>query len=398
VCRFSAGRLDEVFVVGRTGAGTWDTHVKGRQLIDSGTDVILLTVGNPDQTPAETMIDATIASLRGGGTLYAPTIGYPRLRAAIAARVVIRSGRPCAADNIAVVPGAQGGLYSVLQCLAGPGDEVIVPEPIYATYEAVIGASGARMVTVPLDAERGFHADLDAIAAAITPRTRVIWINTPHNPTGAVFTADEMAAIAGLCRRHDLWLVSDEVYEDLAFARPHTSAWSLPDMAERTAVVSSLSKSHAVPAFRLGWVVGPPELCAHLGNLLLSMTYGSPAFIQDGALAAFESELPDVSALAEDYRRRGAMFSAILAEAPLCRVVLPEGGMFVLLDIRATGVSAGEFARGLLDVERVAVLPCDGFGASAAGYLRISLGAPDARLADAGNRIVRFAQRLAQRP
>ena len=340
------------------------------------------------------MIDATIASLRGGGTLYAPTIGYPRLRAAIAARVVIRSGRPCAADNIAVVPGAQGGLYSVLQCLAGPGDEVIVPEPIYATYEAVIGASGARMVTVPLNAERGFHPDLDAIAAAITPRTRVIWINTPHNPTGAVFTADEMAAIAGLCRRHDLWLVSDEVYEDLAFARPHTSAWSLPDMAERTAVVSSLSKSHAVPAFRLGWVVGPPELCAHLGNLLLSMTYGSPAFIQAGALAAFTAELPEVEMLRADYRTRAELVCRILADAPHCRVIPPEGGMFVLLDIRGTGLGALEFAQRLLDRERVAVLACDGFGPSAAGHLRIALSAPAARLKEAGRRIVRFVRQL----
>jgi len=205
----------------------------------------------------------------------------------------------------------------VLQCLAGPGDEVIVPEPIYATYEAVVGASGATMVTVPLLAGRGFHPDLDAIAAAITSRTRVIWINTPHNPTGAVFTADEMAAIADLCRRHDLWLMSDEVYEDLAFARPHIGAWSLPGMAERTAVVSSLSKSHAVPAFRLGWVVGPPELCTHLGNLLLSMTYGSPAFIQDGALAAFEAELPEVAAIRKGCSQlvRGAALGAAGAAA-----------------------------------------------------------------------------------
>jgi arginine:pyruvate transaminase len=254
------------------------------------------------------------------------------------------------------------------------------------------------MVTVPLVAERGFHPDLDALAAAITPATRVIWINSPHNPTGAVFTAAEMAAIAELCRRHDLWLVSDEVYEDLAFARPHVSAWSLPDMAERAVVVSSLSKSHAVPAFRLGWVIGPPELCRHLANLLLSMTYGSPAFIQAGALTAFTSELAEVAALRKDYETRAAMMSRLLTEAPKCRVVPPEGGMFVLLNIRGTGLSALDFAQGLLDREGVAVLPCDGFGPSAAGHLRIALSAPDARLKEAGERIVRFAQRLAQRP
>src|SRR5437763_5488043 len=189
------------------------------------------------------------------------------------------------------------------------------------------------MVTVPLRPETGFHPDLDAIASAVTPRTRAIWINTPHNPTGAVMTSDEMEAVAALCRKHDLWLVSDEVYEDLAFARPHTGAWSLPDMAERTVVISSLSKSHALPAFRFGWVVGPPTLMQHLFNLLLCMTYGSPAFIQDGALAALQHELPEVAALANDYRNRAAVISGMLAEAPRCRLVPPEGGIFGWLDV-----------------------------------------------------------------
>jgi arginine:pyruvate transaminase len=197
-------------VAGR-GVGTWDTHIQARQLIERGVDVILLTVGNPDQKPAQRMIDATVAALRCGRTLYAPTIGYPQLRAAIAARTERRTGRPCATENVAVVPGAQGGLFAALSCIAGPGDEVIVPEPIYATYEGVAGACGATMVTVPLDPGRGFHPDLRAIEAAITPNTQVIWINTPHNPTGAVFTATEMNAIAALCGAHDLWLLSDEV-------------------------------------------------------------------------------------------------------------------------------------------------------------------------------------------
>ncbi len=384
-------------VAGR-GVGTWDTHIRARRMIEAGTDVFLLTVGNPDQQPATKMIDATVAALRSGRTLYAPTIGYPQLRAAIAARCARRSGRPCAADNVAVVPGAQGGLFSALSSIAGAGDEVIIPEPIYATYEGVVGAAGATMVTVPLEAARGFRPDIDAIAAAITPRTRVIWINTPHNPTGVVFTADEMEAIAALCRANDLWLLSDEVYEDLAFARPHRGAWSLPDIADRAIVIGSLSKSHAVPAFRLGWMIAPPALIQHVSNLLLSVTYGSPAFLQDGALAALSADLPEVAALHEDYRRRAALFCPILAEAPHCRVVPPEGGMFVLLDIRPTGLSAEEFAQGLLDAEHVATLPCDGFGASAEGYLRICLGVPDARLEEAGDRIVRFAQRLAQRP
>ncbi len=381
--------------VAGTGAGAWAIHQAAARLRDAGEDVIFLTVGDPDQAPPAPVIEATVAALRAHRTGYSPTIGYPALRQAVAARCARRSGRACTAENVAIVPGAQGGLFVALHCLAGPGDEVVVPEPTYATYEAVIGASGARMVTVPLRPEANFHPDLDAIAAAITPRTRAIWINSPHNPTGAVFTADEIGGIAALCRAHDLWLLSDEVYEDLAFARPHVGAWSLPGMADRTVVVSSLSKSHAIPAFRLGWVIGPPALTAHLFNLLLCLTYGSPAFIQLGALAALGAELPEVAALGADYRRRAGLMCRLLAGAANCRVVPPEGGMFVLLDIRGTGLGTGEFAARLLDRERVAVLPCDGFGPSAAGHVRIALSAPDARLEEAARRIVRFAGQLA---
>jgi arginine:pyruvate transaminase len=381
-------------IAGR-GAAAWEIHREAARRRDRGEDVILLTVGDPDQEPPALVIEATVAALRMHKTGYAPMIGYPALRAAIAARLARRSGRPCSADNVVVVPGAQAGLYCALQCLAGPGDEVVVGEPVYATYEAVIGASGATMVTVPLRPEKGFHPDLDRLAAAVTPRTRVLWINSPHNPTGAVMTEEEVAGVAALCRRHDLWLLSDEVYEDLAFARPHVSAWSLPDMAGRTVVVSSLSKSHAMPGFRAGWVVGPPELSGHLFNLLLAMLYGTPPFIQEGALAAFSHDAVDPAALREAYRARAAMMAGLLAAAPNCGVTPPEGGMFVLLDIRPSGLGSGEFARRLLAEEAVAVLPCDGFGPSAAGHLRIALTAPDRRLEEAGRRIVRFARRLA---
>jgi arginine:pyruvate transaminase len=369
--------------------------MEAARLRDMGQDVIFLTVGDPDQAPPQPVIDATIEALRRHRTGYSSIIGYPKVREAIAARFERRTGRPCSADNVVVTPGAQGGVYCALQCLAGPGDEVIVPEPIYNTYEAVIGASGARLVTVPLRAERGFHPDLDAIARAVTPRTRVIWINSPHNPTGVVFTAEEIAGIAELCRRNDLWLLSDEVYDDLAFARPHVSPWSLPGMAERTVVVSSLSKSHAMPGFRFGWIIGPPALSRHLFELLIAMIYGSPAFIQDGVMPALEHDLPGVAALRETYRNRAELLSRILAEAPNCRVTPPEGGMFVLLDIRETALASAAFAHDLLMRENVAVLPCDGFGPSTAGHLRISLTAPDLRLAEAGRRIVRFARSIA---
>ena len=386
-------------LVGRVagkGAEAWRVHFDAARQRAQGRDVILLTVGDPDQAPPAAMLEAAIDALRRRRTGYSPIIGLAELRAAIAQRTARRSGQACAAENVVVVPGTQAGLFCAMQCIAGAGDEVIVPEPMYATYEAVVGASGARLVTVPLRPEAGFHPDLDAISRAVTPRTRVLWINSPHNPTGAVLTRDEIERVAALCRRHDLWLLSDEVYEDLAFARPHIGAWSLPGMAERTIVVSSLSKSHAVPGFRLGWIVGPKALTGHLFNLVLCMLYGGPPFLQEGALAALKRDLPEVAALREDYRRRAAVLAGILAAAPNCRAAAPEGGMFVLLDVRGTGLSADDFARQLLEREAVAALPCDGFGPSAQGHLRLSLTSADARLEEAGRRILRFAQGLAR--
>lgn len=374
------------------GAEAWEIHHEAERQKAAGREIIFLTVGDPDQPPPEPILAATIDALRRHRTGYAPIVGYEALREAVAARVAKRSGQPCAAENVVIVPGTQAGLYCTLQCLAGPGDEVIVPEPMYATYEAVAGASGATLVNVPLRPENGFHPDLDELERAVTPQTRIIWINSPHNPTGAVLAREEIERIAALCRNRDLWLVSDEVYEDLAFARPHVSPYALPGMAERTVVVSSLSKSHAIPGFRLGWIIGPAALTRHLFNLLLCTFYGGPPFIQDGGLVALQRELPEVAALHEDYRRRGALLAGILAEAPNCRARAPEGGMFVLLDVRGTGRGSEEFARLLLEREAVAVLPCDGFGPSVAGHLRISLTAADEVLAEAGRRILRLAR------
>ncbi|PWC42320.1 pyridoxal phosphate-dependent aminotransferase [Azospirillum sp. TSO22-1] len=377
------------------GADAWRIHWEATRQRAEGRELILLTVGDPDQPPPAVLIDATAESLRRGRTGYSPIVGYPEVRAAVAAKHAARTGRPCTADNVVLVPGAQAGLYCALQCLAGPGDEIVVPEPMYATYEAVAGATGARLVNVPLRPEVGFHIDLAALEAAITPATRVLWINTPHNPTGAVMTRAEVEAVAALARRHDLWVLSDEVYADLAFTGAHTSPWALPDMAERTVVISSLSKSHAAPGLRFGWIVCPEPMAKHLFNLLLCMLYGGPPFIQDGALAALTTDPPEVAALRADYARRATLMSGLLKDAPNCRTAPPEGGMFVLLDVRGTGMSSEAFAFGLLEAEGVAVLPADGFGPSAAGHLRISLTQPDAVLTEGGRRIVRFAERVA---
>jgi arginine:pyruvate transaminase len=377
-----------------SGADVWKTHFRAAKLRhEEGREIIDLTVGSPDQPPAAAILDEAAAAMRRYSGYAAILGGFP-VRRAVAARMAKRTGMPCEMANVAIVAGAQAGLYFALQCLAGPGDEVIVLEPMYATYEAVCGATGATMVQVPLLPERGFHPDIDAIARAITPRTRVLWINSPSNPTGAVFEREEVAAIAALCQKHDLWLLSDEVYEELAYARPHTSAWSQPDMQGRTVVVSSLSKSHVVPGFRLGWIVGPPPLVEHLFYLLLCAQYGGAPFLQAGALVALTQDLPEVAAVRDTYRRRSVEFADLLARAPSCRPLRPEGGLFVMLDVRGTGISAPVFADQLLERENVAVLACDGFGPGGVGHLRISLTVDDAQLAEGGARIVRFAESL----
>jgi arginine:pyruvate transaminase len=378
------------------GALAWKIHREALRRQAAGRDVILLTVGNPDQAPPPQIIDATIESLRRGRTGYTPSGGFPEVRAAIAARFARQTGQPCTADNVIAVPGAQAGLFCALQCLVEPGDEVIVGEPMYATYEAAAGAAGAAVIPVPLRPETGFHIDPGALMRAITPRTRVLWINSPHNPTGAVMTRHEIETAAELCRQHDLWLLSDEVYADFAFARPHLSPWALPGMSERTVVVSSLSKSHAIPGFRFGWIAGPAGITQHLSNLLFCMLFGGPPFIQDGVMAALINDLPEVAAGREAYRHRAALLTRALAGAPGCNALLPEGGMFVLFDVRGSGRTAEDFAYGLLDEENVAVMPCEGFGPSAAGYLRISLACPETGIEEAAHRIVRFARKLAQ--
>lgn len=205
-------------------------------------------------------------------------------------------------------------------------------------------------------------------------------------------TRGEVEAVAEVCRAHDLWCLCDEVYAELAFARPHISPYSLAGMAERTVVVSSLSKSHAMSGFRCGWIVCPKPLAGHLFNLILCMLYGGPPFIQDGALVPLSSDLPEVGRMREAYQRRARLMVDRLANCPGVRAIQPEGGMFVLLDVRGTGQGATRFALDLLERESVAVLPCDGFGPSAAGHLRLSLTADDAILADVAERIARHAR------
>ena len=245
------------------GSDKWEIHFRARARIAAGEDVIALTIGEPDiPTPAE-LIETSIAALHAGRTGYSNGAGEPGLRRALAARYSASTGRAILPDQVLCLPGTQTALYAVMMGLTEAGDEVIAGDPMYATYEGVIRASGARAVPVPLRPERGFRLSAEDVAAHVTPATRVILLNTPHNPTGAVMSADDIAGIGALARAHDLWIVCDEVYEELVFdGTAFASPLARADLAERTIVVASISKSHAAPGFRSGWAIGPADWAA----------------------------------------------------------------------------------------------------------------------------------------
>ncbi|KMM85214.1 L-aspartate aminotransferase apoenzyme [Pseudomonas taetrolens] len=376
------------------GAAAWDIHYRAIALQEQGHDILLLSVGDPDfDTPAP-IVQAAIDSLLTGNTHYAEVRGKRALRESIARRHQQRSGQQVDADHVVVLSGAQCALFSVVQCVLNPGDEVIVAEPMYVTYEAVFGACGAVVIPVPVRSENGFRVLPEDVAARITPRTRALALNSPHNPSGASLSRSTWEALAELCIAHDLWLISDEVYSELLFEGEHISPASLPGMAQRTATLNSLSKSHAMTGWRVGWVVAPQALAGHLENLALCMLYGSPDFIQDAAVVALEAELPELEAMRQAYRQRRDLVCESLSACPGLRALRPDGGMFVMVDIRETGLSAQAFADRLLDRHGVSVLAGEAFGPSAAGHIRLGLVLGAAQLRDACQRIARCAHEL----
>lgn len=372
----------------------WAIHFAASEAKRRGEDAIVLTIGDPDFSTPEAFTDAGIAALEAGDTHYADVPGRPALRAAIARQFAARTGLATKAGNVIVMAGAQNALFGASLVLGEPGVDMLVLEPMYITYEAVIRATGAGLVTTPQRPETGFRVDLDALASAVTPRTRAIFLATPNNPTGAMMTREELEGIAAIARRHDLWVVADEVYADLCFEREHISIASLPGMAERTVTISSLSKSHAMTGWRSGWAIGPEKLVAHMENLAMAMNYGLPGFIQQAALKAITEGAPEVARMREVYRRRRDLMLGALQEVPLIRCLKPEAGMFMLIDVTGTGLNAKDFAWQLFRATGVGVLDASPFGPSAKGLLRVAFTTDEASLGEAAKRIARFVASL----
>jgi arginine:pyruvate transaminase len=372
------------------GADAWNTHALARAARERGESVILLSVGDPDLDSPLEVVDRAIECLRAGDTHYTPATGRVPLRDAIAAQHRRRCGQEVDRDNVAFLAGAQNALFATSLCIAGPGDEVLALEPLYPTYPAALEVSGARMIRVPARAD--FRVDLAALEALITPRTRAIFFATPNNPSGVIMTEADIAALGQLARRHSLWVVVDEVYAGLA-PQGHVPslAATLPD---QVVTISSLSKSHSMPGWRAGWMVGPKALITHVEALSLCMLYGLPGFIQEAAVTAL-GVAPAAEARMREYcATRCAVLLAGLDGIPGLRCFVPDAGMFMLVDVRETGLSGHDFMIELYASEGVSVIDGGAFGADTRGFVRVCFATDEPVLREACARIRRFVASL----
>ena len=378
------------------GGEKWAVHARARALRAEGRQIIELTIGEPDVPTPPALVEAAALAMAGGRTGYSNGRGEPALVRALASRYTQRRGRTITPDQVMCFPGTQTTLYAVMRALAGPGDEVLVGDPLYATYEGVIASAGARTVPVPLRPNMGFRIDEGDIADRITPASRVILLNTPHNPTGAVLTREGIIAICKLAEKHDLWILCDEVYEEMVFeGTTFASPLDLPEFAERLIVTSSISRSHAAPGFRSGWCVGPAEFCARLLPLSETMLFGNQPFIADMTTLAVSAPSTVAPGMVARFAARAALIRERLEGKAGLRVNRPEAGMFLLVDVRSVCDSGEVFARRLLDDKSVAVMPGESFGTALQGWLRLSLTQPDEVIATACDRIVELAGEMA---
>ena len=374
------------------GANAWVIHYAARQAQERGEDVILLSVGDPDLDTPAPVLERAIERLRAGDTHYTPATGRQHVREAIAAAHWARTGQPVDAANVIFLAGAQNALFVTSMCIAAPGDEVIAFEPLYPSYPATLEVSGARMVRVAAPASRGFHVDLAALEAAITPRTRAIFFATPNNPSGVILSETDLAVIGELARRHSLWVVADEVYAGLA---PGGKVPSLAaDLPEQVVTISSLSKSHSMPGWRAGWLVGPPQMVIHAEAMAQCMLFGLPGFVQEAAVTALSVAADAESRVREYCAVRRDFLLAGLDGIRGLKCFVPDAGMFLLIDVRGTGLSGYDFMCELYRTERVSVLDGGAFGAETSGFVRVCFATDEALLSQAIVRIRRFVTTL----
>ena len=354
-------------------------------------DVISLGVGEPDFDTPAAIVEAGVRSLRAGRTHYTSNYGTLELRRALGAHLERRYGVGYDPESeICVTVGASEAVAAAMAAIVDPGDEVVLHEPSYVAYTPAIVFNGGTAVHVRTGAHNAFALDREDLEAAITPRTKAIFLGYPCNPTGAVLPPDTLRAIADIARRHDLLVVSDEIYDRLVYGdHRHESIASLLGMKERTVLIGGFSKAYAMTGWRIGYVCAPRDLLEAIVKIHQYEIMSAPTTAQDAALVALTEGEPDVARMLAEYDRRRRMFVAGLNRIGLSTFE-PKGAFYAFPSIRATGLTSQEFSERLLFEQRVAVVPGDAFGPSGEGHVRACYATSYEGLEEALVRVERF--------
>jgi aspartate/methionine/tyrosine aminotransferase len=350
----------------------FEVLARARQLEREGRTIIHLEIGEPDfDTPAH-IIEAACQALHSGWTHYGPSAGDPELREAIAAHMLETRGLQVTPDEVVVVPGAKPIIYWGITAVANEGDEVIYPNPGFPIYESMINFVGAKPVPVPLREVNEFRLDAEELKSLVTPKTRMIIINSPHNPTGGVLTKEDLEAIAEVAIANDIVVMSDEPYETVLYEGTHHSIASIPGMKERTILIDGFSKAFAMTGWRLGYGVMPADLAAMVARLQTNCTSCTSAFTQRAGLAALKGSMEPTKRMVAEFKRRRDVIVAGLNSLPGVSCLSPHGAFYVFPNVTGTGVDCRTLAKRCMEEAGVAVLSGTAFGEYGEGYLRLS--------------------------
>lgn len=348
----------------------FDVLVRARALEAQGREVVHLELGEPDFDTPEHIVEAGVRALQDGETHYTPAAGIPALREAIANHVSSTRGPQYGPDNVVVTPGGKPIMFYAILALAGPGDEVIYPDPGFPIYGSVVNFAGATPKPLPLREERDFRFDLDELQGMVSERTSLVIINSPGNPTGGVLGDEELSLLAELAEQYDFYVLSDEIYREIVYQEePSKSIVSYPGMAERTIILDGFSKTYAMTGWRLGYGVMPRVLADAVARLAINCNSCVPGFTQIAGVAALTGPQEPSRAMVGEFRRRRDAIVAGLNEIPDVRCPMPQGAFYVFPNVSAYGNDVADY---LLNEAGVALLDGAGFGDQGKGYMRIS--------------------------
>jgi aspartate aminotransferase len=356
-----------------TGEGALAVFSRAKELERQGRSIIHLELGEPDFHAAAPVVDALRAAVAAGRDRYCSTRGVPALRAAIADYLKHTRRLDVTAEQVLVAPGCKMALSLAMMALIEPGDEVLYPDPGFPIYPSFTRGLGAVAVPFGLEEKNRFQPDIHEIAQKISPRARMIIFNSPNNPTGTVFSNAALEEIAKLAVKHDLWVLSDEIYARILFAGEYQSISSLPGMADRTVIIDGFSKSFAMTGWRLGYAVAPVRVIDAMDLLVLNTFTCTAEFTQVAAIEALRDSTNAVEAMVTEYRKRRDQFVAGLARIPGFRCQAPDGAFYAWVNIEDTGISAEELQKLLLEEAGVAGIAGSAFGPGGKDYLRFSL-------------------------